>query len=370
MQTTKFSLTLLSLLCYAAVMQAQLTTAPGGGNKKASVTEKIGITDVAIHYDRPGVKGREDKIWGQLVHEGFVDQGFGPSKSAPWRAGANENTTIAFTTDVKIEGQPVAAGKYALFVAYAPGESTVILSKNYNSLGSYFYDPKEDALRVQVKPVSTDKSQEWLMYEFSGQTENAATLNLAWEKKIIPIKIEVDYVKTQLESFRNELRTDKGFKWESWIQAAQFCLEHKTNLEEALKWSETAVSGVFVGEKNFQTLSAKAQVLAALNRGTEADIVMKEALPLGKMPEIHAYARQLLQQKRVKEALETFQMNYNKNPNQFTTNMGLARGFSANGNYKKALEYMQKALPQAPDSNNKNAIERMIKTLQEGKDIN
>src|SRR4030095_13683586 len=78
---------------------AQLTQPPNGGNKKAWVGEKIGITDVTINYDRPGVKGREGKIWGQLVHAGFIDQGFGSSKSAPWRAGANENTTIEFSTD-------------------------------------------------------------------------------------------------------------------------------------------------------------------------------------------------------------------------------------------------------------------------------
>src|SRR5688572_25535096 len=85
--------------------QIPLTVAPSGGNKKASVSERIGLTDVTIHYDRPAVKGREGKIWGQLVHTGFTDQGFGSSKSAPWRAGANENTTFEFSTPVKINGQ-------------------------------------------------------------------------------------------------------------------------------------------------------------------------------------------------------------------------------------------------------------------------
>src|SRR5476651_2833216 len=88
--------------------QRILTTTPSGGNKKAVVGERIGITDVTIHYDRPGVKGREGKIWGQLVPAGYVDQNFGSSKEAPWRAGANESTTIEFSTDVTIEGQPLA----------------------------------------------------------------------------------------------------------------------------------------------------------------------------------------------------------------------------------------------------------------------
>src|SRR5688572_26680754 len=154
-------------------MNAQtLTTPPSGGNKKAIVGERIGITDVTITYDRPGVKGREGHIWGELVHTGFTDQGFGSSKSAPWRAGANENTVISFSTDVKVEGKEVPAGKYGLFVAYDPTESTLILSKNSGSWGSYFYDEREDVIRVKVKPQALDKPVEWLKYEFTNQTNN------------------------------------------------------------------------------------------------------------------------------------------------------------------------------------------------------
>src|SRR5450631_869969 len=95
---------LLPIILFNSVF-AQLTTLPSGGNKKASVSERIGITDVTIHYDRPGVKGREGQIWGKLIAAGFTDLGFGTSKAAPWRAGSNENTTIEFSNDVKIEGQ-------------------------------------------------------------------------------------------------------------------------------------------------------------------------------------------------------------------------------------------------------------------------
>jgi Protein of unknown function (DUF2911) len=357
-------------LCLFQQSQAQLTTAAGGGNRKASVSERIGLTDVTIHYDRPGVKGREGQIWGKLIHVGYADLGFGTSKAAPWRAGANENTTIEFSTDVKVEGQPLAAGKYGFFIAYDPNECTLIFSKNAGSWGSFYYDDKEDALRVKVKPIATDKSEEWLKYEFVKETANSATVALVWEKLMIPFNVESDYIKTQLTSFRNELRSDKGFTWNAWQQAAQFCVDNKTNLEEGLQWAESSINGVFIGDKNFQTLSTKAQILSMLNRGAEADAVMKEALPLGKVNEIHAYARHLLQQKKGKEAFDVFQLNYTKNPNVFTTNMGMARGYSATGNYKKALEFAQKALPQAPDANNKSNVERVIKTLQDGKDIN
>src|ERR1700761_1068366 len=143
-------------LAFTYKAQAQLYSLPDAGNRRATVSEGIGITDVAIHYNRPHVRGREGHIWGQLIPPGLTDQGFGPSKAAPWRAGANENTWIEFSTDVKIEGQTLPAGKYGFFIAYDPNECTVIFSKNYTSWGSFFYKPEEDALRVKVKPVATD----------------------------------------------------------------------------------------------------------------------------------------------------------------------------------------------------------------------
>ena len=364
----------LLLLALAASIQINaqrvLTTPPSGGNKKASVSERIGITDVTMHYDRPGVKGREGKIWGQLVPAGFTDQEFGNTKAAPWRAGANENTTIEFSTDVKIEGNDLPKGKYGFFIAYGTDECTLIFSKYASSWGSFYYNDKEDALRVKVKPVALDKSTEWLKYEFTNETATSAVITLQWEKLSIPFKVEVDLNKTQIESFRNELRTDIGFNWLPWQQAAQWCVDHNTNLEEALLWCDTATNPNVLGNINFQSLSTKAQVLNKLNRSKEAQEVMKKALPLADMNQIHTYARQLLQQKAFKEALETFKYNYEKYPNTFTTNMGMARGYSGVADYKKALEYAEKALPQATDNANKQNVEKFIGLLKQGKDIN
>ena len=358
-------------ICLVFQVNAQLlTTTPSGGNKKAMVGERIGITDVTIHYDRPGVKGREGKIWGQLISVGYVDQGFGTSKATPWRAGANENTTIEFSTDVTIEGQPLAAGKYGFFVAYDPNECTLIFSKNSTSWGSFFYDEKEDVLRVKVKPVATETSVEWLKYEFTSQTLTSAVVALEWEKLMIPFKVAVDLNATQIASFRQELRTSKGFMWESWQRAAQWCVDNNVNLDEALLWSDSATSVNFGGDRNFSTWSTKAQVLQKLGRNTEADSVMKKALPIASVFEIHQYGRQLITQGKNKEALDIFKMNYDKNPNQFTTLVGLARGYAANGDTKNALKYANLALPLAPDPANKSSIENMIQKLKDGKDIN
>jgi len=349
---------------------AQLTTAPSGGNKKAMVGEQIGLTKVIINYDRPAVKGREGKIWGQLVHSGFTDQGFGSSKAAPWRAGANENTTIEFSTDVMIEGKPLAAGKYGFFIAWDAVEPTIIFSKNSGAWGSYYYKESDDALRVKVKARPTDKSVEWLKYEFIDQTNNSATIALFWEKMMIPFKVEADLIKSQMESYKQELQTRKGFRWDAWNEAAAYAVQQNTNLEEALLWADSATSTTFGGNTQFQAWSTKAQVLEKLGRGKEAETIMKKYLPLASMNEVHGYARQLLLSGKKKEALDVFKSNHDKYPNQFTTVFGLVRGYSANGDFANGLKYAKLALPLAPNGPSKVQVEGAIKKLEEGKDMN
>lgn len=349
---------------------SQLTTTASGGNKKAVVGERIGLTDVTIHYDRPGVRGREGQIWGQLVPVGFTNLGFGSSKSSPWRAGANENTTITFSTDVKFEGKDLAAGTYGLFLAYDPNESTIILSKNSTSWGAYYYDESEDALRVKVKPVKLNESSEWMKFEFINQSDSAATVQLVWEKLAIPFKIETDVKKNQIASFRKELRSDKGFNWLGWNQAAQWCAQNKVNLEQALQWSDSATSPTFGGNTQFATYATKAQILSLLGRDDEATALIKNSAQYASMQDIHFYARQLIAAKKPKDALELFKANHAKYPKQFTTLMGLARGYSATGDYKAALKYAQQAQPLAPDDLNKKGVDAAIAKLKEGKDMN
>lgn len=363
---------LLLSLCLAGALQAQITLTglPSGGNKKASVSEQVGLTNISIHYNRPAVKGREGKIWGELVHTGFVDQGFGNSKAAPWRAGANENTVIEFDGDVKIEGQPLKKGKYGFFIAYDPNGATLIFSNNSTSWGSYFYDTAEDALRVKVTPKPLANSVEWLQFVFADQTENSASIALQWEKLEISFKVEVDYVQDQLALFRRELRTERGFYWLAWEQAAQWALQRNVALEQALQWSDSASGPSFGGGQMFGPKATKAQILNKLGRKTEADALMKAALPLANMTELHQYGRQLLQQKQAKEALEVFKLNHTKHGSQFTTLVGLARGYAANGDYKKALQYAKQALPLSPPDANKTFVESAIKKLEAGQDIN
>jgi tetratricopeptide (TPR) repeat protein len=367
---TSFSLAFLFLFLPVLTF-AQLTTVPNGGNKKASVSEQIGLTNISIHYNRPGVKGREGKIWGTSVaHYGLQNLGFGTAESSPWRAGANENTYITLENDVKIEGKPLAAGSYGIHMILGEDETTVVFSKNYTAWGSFFYNPEENALQVTVKNQSLNESVEWLRFSFVNQTENSADIALDWEKRRIAFKVEVDLKATQLASFKRELQGPLGFDYRGFVQAAQYCVQNNFELDQALVWAEIAVSTPFIGEANFATLSTKAQVLAKLGKMEESEKIMKEAIPFGAVNDIHMYARQLLGQKKVKEAFDLFQMNYKKEPKSFMTNFGLARGYSAKADFKNAQKYMKVAVELAPDPGSKQQAERLLDMLINKKDIN
>lgn len=360
---------LLTVSLAASAQIMPLTAEPDGGNKKASVSEQIGIVKIEINYSRPGVKGREGKIWNTPVaHYGFVDQGHGTSTSAPWRAGANENTTISFSHPVKIEGQALPAGKYGFFISLGETESTLIFSKISTSWGSFYYDPAEDALRVTVKNASLENSVEWLKYEFLNQTDSTATVAMSWEKRMIPFTIEAETKTLQIAAFRNDFRTTRPYY--DYIQAANYCINNNIELEQALAWMDRAIYFRIMGEKNFRALSTKASVLMKMNRIEEAKKVMEEAIPLGSVLDVHFYGRTLLNQNQRQEAFKVFKANFDKHPNEYTTNVGLARGYSAIGEYKKALPLAKAALAQAPDERNRENVKIMIGKLEKGQDIN
>ena len=370
-----FLRTVVLIICVQSALDdtaiGQLTSLPRGGNKRATVSEEIGITDVIIRYSRPGVKKREGHIWGELIPTGFSQLGYGFKNPTPWRAGANENTTIEFTTDVKVEGRTLSAGKYGFFVAYDPSECTLIFSKNSTSWGNFFYDSTEDALRVKVKPGKTDKSVEWLKYEFTEQTSSSATIQLQWEKVTIPFRVDVDVIKMQLASFRKELRGGVALPgyWQPWNEAASYCLANHTNLEEALLWADSATSSIFGGTRNFETWQTKAAILDSLGRKAEGEEAMKRAMSYVDDLQGYVYGCTLVNAKRPQEAFEIFKMIYDKFPNSLFTNIGMATGYSALGDYKTALTWALKALPLAKGGN-KILIEGNIRDLQNGKDMN
>lgn len=362
----RYSLFSLALLFSSIISSAQLTFPADGGNKKASVSEVIGLTNVTVHYDRPGVKGREGKIWGDVVHTGFApNPGFGTATKLPWRAGANETTYMTFSTDVTIEGKKLPAGTYGFFIAYDPKECTLIFSKEHEGWGSYFYNENNDALRVNVKPQPTSESRERLTYSFDDQTDSSAVLSLYWEKLRIPFTVSTELTKLQLASIEREMNTEKGFYAASHYQVADYYLSHNIDLDKALQHITTASRSM----PAFHVLSAKAEIEEKLGKTKEAAETMKKAIAATfSANQAHYYARQFVGTNNQK-AFNVFKLNYDHYPNVFTTNMGMARGYSAIGNYKEALRYASKALPQAPDATNRTVVEKSIAALKEGKDI-
>lgn len=354
--------------------QFGLTLPPSGNNQKASVAQFIGPVKVTIDYSSPAVHGpdgkdRRGQIWGKLVPYGMTDLGFQGGKPGPWRGGANENVVFTVSDPVTIEGQPLAAGKYGLHFIAGQDEWTVIFSKNSSAWGSFFYDESQDALRVKVKPAKHEY-REWLAYEFTTRRPAEATAEMQWEELAVPWNIRVDNVNDiYVSKLRQELTGGSGFNPQAYDAAAQFCVQQGTHLEDALNWADLAIKLPFVGQTNFATLSTKAQVLSKMGRDSEAQTVMQTALRLPSTTplDIHQYGRQLLTAKKNQEALEVFKLNAERNGDAWPVNVGLARGYMAVGDYQKALEYARKAVAQAPDNQNKQNLEAMAKSLEEGK---
>ncbi len=347
-----------------------MTLPPSGNNQKAAVIQYIGPVRIKLEYSSPAVHGpdgkdRRGQIWGKLVPYGLTNLGFGSGKPGPWRAGANENTVFETSHPVTINGKMLPAGRYGLHMIAGAEDWTLIFSKNDASWGSFFYEESADALRVTVKPHKHDY-REWLTYEFLTRKPREASLEMQWEDLAVGWTIQVSNVnEIYLTALRKELGNTPGFSWQGYLAAVQFCLQEKTNLEEALTWAEAAVSMPFVGQVNFNTLSTKAQVLRQLNRVDEAKKVMQTAIehPSTTAFEIHRYGRQVLSAGNNQYALEVFLTNQKRNGDAWPVHVGLARGYQPVGDLKQALSHAQLALKQAPDELNRTTLEDLVKTL-------
>jgi len=342
----------LSLLFAAGLCQAQSALLNIPRQSQHSVlTQRIGITDITINYHRPLVNGR--KIWGDLVPYGQV-----------WRAGANENTTIAFSDPVTIEGQPLDKGVYGLHMIPGENEWTVIFSHAATSWGSFTYKQAEDALRVKVKPQPADMHNA-LTYDFDKLTPTSAVVELEWEKLAVPFKVDVDVNKIVEASLHQQLRGLAQYTWEGWDDAANYLLAQKTDLDEALKYEDQSIQV----EKRFDNLLTKSNILEALNRKDEADTTRQQALALANPLQLHIYARQLQGQKRQDEAFVIFRENARKHPQEWFVHTGMARIYSSQGKFDDAVKEMNLALAAAPDGQ-KSYVEGLVKRLQAKQDIN
>jgi len=356
---------LLMLLAFANISPAQdfaeVPIPPNGNNEKAEVSQWIGLVKVTISYHSPNLHGgggvdRSGHIWGEVVHYGFIDEGFGPTKAAPWRAGANETTTISFSHDVRVEGKPMKAGTYGLFLdVEKEGPWQWIFSTNNDGWGSYQYDPKEDVLRVSVTPVAAPHT-EFLTYGFDDRKPDSTVAYLQWEDKRIPFRIEVPNAnEIYVAQIRHNLLSWPGFDYKNWQNAAEFCAANKVNLDEALVWADKAIHGPFrgatVGSEDFSTAQTKADVLEAMGRTEEADKLMEHAFQLSgaDLLPVHIYGMRLLGAGRKEKAIEVFKLNQKRHPeDKFWANLGLARAYTATGDKAQAIKSWEIVLQNVP----------------------
>jgi tetratricopeptide (TPR) repeat protein len=365
-----------------AQVSSEITLPPNGNNQRAEVSQWIGLLKVMIAYHSPRVHfpptvDRTGHIWGELVRYGFFDEGFGPSKATPWRAGANESTTISFSHDVKVDGRNLKAGTYALFLLLEPSAPwTWIFSTNSTGWGSFQYDSTKDALRVSATPTDAPFT-EFLTYGFDDRLPNAATAYLQWEKKRISFKIDVPNVNDlYIAQLRNDLQSWPGFNYQNWQQAAAFAVNNSVALDEALIWANKAIYEPFrnaaAGREDFSTLQTKAAVLHALHRDADADTTMDRAirLPTTSVVEVHQYAVSLLTTGRQTRALEIFRLNRQLHPDEkFWTYLGLARGYTATGDKKSAIANWEIALRNVPPNLTANvpSFQKALQALKEGR---
>lgn len=164
--------TLITFLLFSISVMAQ-DDKSSRPSPPAKVSEKVGNTTITIDYSQPSVKGR--KIWGGLVPYSEV-----------WRTGANEATTFETTADIKVEGEALKAGKYALFTIPEADEWTFIFNSVPDQWGSFRYDKSKDVLRIKVKPKMVDQPTEKMTFDISGD----GSVSLKWEKLVVGFKVD------------------------------------------------------------------------------------------------------------------------------------------------------------------------------------
>lgn len=347
----------MTMLCFAVLsLHAQNITTPRAASPAAETSQTIGLSKVIINYSRPAVKDRA--VWGALVPYGYNNLGFGTAKEAPWRAGANENTTITFTDNAKVQGQAIYAGTYGLFIGvHEDGKADIIFSKNSTSWGSFFYNKNEDALRVTVESVD-NAATERLTYDFIDVSKKGATVVLDWEKKRFPFKVEYAVDDIVLANARNQLRNAAGFGWQGPLSAARYCLQNNINHAEAIAWVDQALANT----ANFNGYFVKAGLLQQTGKTSEATAAFDEAAKLANVGQLNFMGYQLMGRNENTKALEYFKLNVKNHPENSNCHDSLGECYKTIGEDKLAIKSFKKSLSMSPAANVK---ANSIKNLKE-----
>ncbi|MFT7171769.1 MAG: hypothetical protein ACI80K_004923 [Paracoccaceae bacterium] len=191
----------------------------------ATLTQRVGVTDVEVSYNRPSMNGR--KIFGGLQPFGEI-----------WRAGANAATKVTFSGDVVFGGAEVPAGSYSLFAMPGQDEWTVILNTVADQSGAYGYKKSEDQVRVQVKPMTLSQPVETLAIGFMDFASGAATLYLEWETTRVPVRIDTKIAESMGPRIEAAMAADGEHPY---FAAAMFYYDNDLDMDKAAAWIDEAV---------------------------------------------------------------------------------------------------------------------------------
>jgi Protein of unknown function (DUF2911) len=346
------------LACAVLLCRGQVTT-PRVPSPAATMSQTVGISTVTVKYSRPSVNGRE--VWGKLVPYGWNVQGFGAGNSAPWRAGANENTVITLSHPAMIEGHQVPAGSYGLFFVINPDNTgEVVLSKDYKSWGSFFYDPKQDEMRAKIS-LRAIPMTERLTYDFEHITKNSGELVLDWEKMQFPVKIEFAVDDIVMANAAAELKGAVGFNWQGFASAAAYALQNKVNYDQALTWIDRAIAI----DANFTDLQVKSGLLKTTGKDADAENVMKMATDVATENELNNYGYQLLagSDQEKDKAIEIFVLNTQRHPKSANCFDSLGEAYALKGDKKDAIVSFKKSLSLNPPAATRANSEKYLKQL-------
>ena len=230
-----------------------------------TLKQRVGLTDIEVVYSRPGVKGRT--IFGGIVPYGQV-----------WRTGANQATTISFSSPVKLEGVDIPAGKYALFTIPGENEWTVIINKNAAQWGSFQYNEKDDVTRFQVKPVTLAESIETFTIEFNHIRDESAVLNLVWDKAVVPIHLQVEVTSKLVPQIESAMAAPGKKSDNFYFQAATYYYNHDLDQTKALDWVNAGLADN--PRFAYEMFHLKAQILAKQGDKPGAIAAAKESTEL------------------------------------------------------------------------------------------
>ena len=231
---------------------------------KASVMQVVGVTEVSLTYSSPAVKGRV--IWGDLVPYDEV-----------WRTGANSATEISFNTAVQLAGNPVKAGKYALFTIPGRDSWTIILNSNEGQWGSTNYKKELDVLRITVRPGMSERLQERLNFAIELTGEDRAEVVLRWEKMRVSFGISTDLKALAMDNISQYFHNAKS-DWYTHHNAASYLLTNGGSTAEALRF---AVRAAELNPEHFMPHYTKARALAATGNINEALASARQSIAVG-----------------------------------------------------------------------------------------